>query len=279
MIRFWLASKPAPGDSLDNFDYQWGVVHVALMLTTRSVMSNFRRYVQHRVPPALDVQPSQYARSERAWYSISDHIVDGVDNITHIFREGEYSRRMQPHKFGSTEFAIELTDLGETMFERDVAPPGTGQVKLVNFIRKAEGVGHDEFVAWWHEKYAAETVGYAERSGMIQRYIQSSQLPLDAQVFQGTLFEAGGVQTYSGIEEIYFDSVEAYQRYAQENRPEGGNRDVDLIDTVRSFSMPTVERVVFDFLSDGPAPSVVDPSSLEYRVSTHEPWPGRWNEV
>jgi len=47
MMKFTLASHHKDDGTRERFFYEWSIIHVALMLTSPSVMKLFRRYVQH----------------------------------------------------------------------------------------------------------------------------------------------------------------------------------------------------------------------------------------
>ncbi|PQV43980.1 hypothetical protein [Paraburkholderia sp. BL21I4N1] len=280
MIRFWIVSKPREGDSKENFDYQWGCVHVALMLTTRSVMRGFHRYVQHRVPDGIEHHTFPYAFSSRNWYSCSDHVLDNIQALTEgIFGDEEYPRRMQPHKFGADDFVLELTSGGDLIASAPGFARGRGGVKLLNFIKRSDAVSQQDFELWWRHTYAP-CVANAVAAGLVLAYSQSTQLPLEASSFGGTLFERGGVQTYAGIEELWFSDMPSISTFTE--CLDGYIRSADVeqhIDSAGSFSMPTVERVVFDQSDKRYRPAILDPATIESSAHDQERKWGEWNKV
>ena len=54
MLKFMLASRSKPEHTKERYYFEWGIIHVALMVTTPTVVSTFRRYAQHFVPDGLD---------------------------------------------------------------------------------------------------------------------------------------------------------------------------------------------------------------------------------
>ena len=54
MLKFVLASRSKPEHTKERYYFEWGIIHVSLMLLTPTVMSTFRRYAQHFVPDGLD---------------------------------------------------------------------------------------------------------------------------------------------------------------------------------------------------------------------------------
>lgn len=282
MINFWLASRPRPGADRDMFDYEWGVIHVALMLTTPSVMAGFEKYSQHRSVDDVPDTCFPYGRHEKCWYSIANHVMPDVQALQQIFGGDDYPRRMQPHSFGDKEFVIELTSVVTDRSFGAAMAAGTG-VKIVNFVAPAEGVDRDTFENVGRGEYANRLFELAEDGEDLRRYVQNTQLPLDASMFKGTLFEMGGVQTYTGIEELWFPDQEAARRFRERREADPACREIEkrLIDSERSFSMAVIERIVWDYTGiDAPPRAAVEtPGSVEARtLATERPW-GQWNAV
>src|SRR3972149_5817249 len=99
MLKFMLAARRKPQDTQERYFYEWGIIHVALMVTSPSVMNTFRRYVQH------------YSIS-----GIADDRLDGPKNMVESLHANDYVQRMQPHMFGDKEFVLSLTT-GEVIHE------------------------------------------------------------------------------------------------------------------------------------------------------------------
>lgn len=282
MINFWLASRPRPDADRDMFDYEWGVIHVALMLTTPSVMAGFIKYSQHRAPDAVAEEAFPYGRHEKGWYMISNHVMPDVEALKEIFGGEDYPRRMQPHSFGDKEFVIELTGVvTDRSFGPDIVP-GTG-VKVVNFLAPAAGVDRDRFEKHGKGGCAERIYELSSEGNELRRYVLNTQLPLNAAMFKGTLFEMGGVQTYTAIEELWFPNVESARRFRQHREADAVCQELEgkFIDSERSFSMVVVERVVWDYSGADalPRPAVDNKMSVEARtLATERAW-GRWNTV
>lgn len=282
MMNFWLATRPRPGADRDLFDFEWGIMHVALMLTTPSVMEGFVKYAQHRVPDGVPEAAADYRAHENNWYGLSNHQLPELASLERIFSGEDYPRRMTPHSFGDDQFTIELTHV---LVEADLGGgPVRGRgVKVVNFLAAAPGVDQDTYASVVADEYAPRLLQFADEGGELQRYVHNIQLPLDAAMFQGTLFEKGGVQTYAAIEELWFPSLQAAQRFRERREHDHELQEIRrrIIDADRSFSMVTVERVVWDFAApDAPKPAAVsDHDGVEARtLASERPW-GRWNEI
>ncbi len=268
MLKFMLAARRKREDTQERYFFEWGIVHVSLMLQTPSVMNSFRRYVQHYSISGVDDDMLIYPLSPMEWDNMADHVVDDYEAIGIPYKADDYPNRMQPHRFGGDEFAVELLDW-ETIYQEEGFY--AGGVKLIHWLRKRPGLSYEDFNARWraHAHKVVETVP----DGLIRKLVIDKHVPMDPAVFKGTLFEYGHVGHYAGVEEIWFRSVEDVARL---------RRDPALYETLRAgyetfadddtFSMVTTERVVYDFITPGhvsPQASVLTPGTLEYQVDKH----------
>jgi hypothetical protein len=281
MIKFWLVSRPPDDMDRAEFDFHWSCIHVALMVSTPTVMRGFQRYTQHRVADGATPDLLPYGAAEADWYNISEHWLHGLPALMEIFQSEDYRRRMLPHKFGGgNSLAIELTS-GEVLYDQPTPFTGRGGVKLVNFLVKSDSLDQDAFASTWRDSYAPQVLRSARADGQVKRYVQNPQLPLDASAFAGTLFEAGGVQTYAGIEELWFEDLASLRSYAHGAGAELRSEADNFVDGARSFSMTVVERVVYDYTSEQPSrrPAIEDPDSLEASILRQERGWGEWNKI
>ena len=281
MMKFWLASRPPEHMDRAEFDFQWSYIHVALMISTPSVMRGFQRYTQHRVADGATADILPYGAAAENWYNISDHWLPSLAELMAIFQSEDYQRRMHPHKFGGGHpLVIELTS-GEVLYDQPRPFTGRGGVKLVNFLARSDSLDQHEFAATWHDIYGPQVVLTARDDGHIKRYVQNPQLPLDASIFAGTLFEMGGVQTYAGIEELWFEDLASLRTHVFGSGGKLRDQADTFIDADRSFSMAVVERVVYDYTTDPPSPrpAIENPDSLEAAVLRQERGWGEWNKI
>jgi hypothetical protein len=280
-MKFILCANPREGMSIDQFDYEWSVMHPTLMVTTPSVMAGFLRYVQHRTAAGATDEHFMYGRHEHDWYAMSDHWLVDLDALMAIFQGEDYPRRMAGHAFGGVDFVIELME-GAVLHDQPVPFTGRGGVKLINFVARDADVDQQAFESRWCDDYAKQVLSRADDAALM-RYVQNTQLPLDASLFKGSLFEAGGVQTYAGIEELWFEDLDALAAWCRTATTQDGLLEAadGLIDADRSFSMVTVERVVWDYTSANPSPrpAMENPDSLEAQLVKNELPPGGWNQV
>ena len=201
MLKFMLASRSKPEHTKERYYFEWGIIHVALMLTTPTVMSTFRRYAQHFVPDGLEGARLLFPLSKMAWENMADHWLETWEDLVLPFKADDYPNRMQPHNFGDSNFDIQLMT-GEELYAEDGYY--SGGIKLVHFLHRRPDVSLDEFKA----KYRAHGDVLVESGrGLLRKYVQNTETQGDPAYFKGTLFELGGVNTYAGVEELWFDDV------------------------------------------------------------------------
>jgi hypothetical protein len=180
---------------------------------------------------------------------------------------------MQPHNFGDSNFDLQLMT-GEELFADDGYY--SGGIKLVHFLHRRPEVSLGEFEA----KYRSHGDALVESGrGTLRKYVQNIETHGDPAYFKGTLFELGGVNSYAGVEELWFDDVAAAYEFCQDAR-----RRATLLDSYAGFvddgtySMLTTERVVFDFVTPGhisPQPAVLKEGTLEASVDA-QGYTGWW---
>jgi hypothetical protein len=266
MLKFMLAAQRPPGITRERYFYEWGVIHVSLMLQTPSVMDSFRRYVQHYSIDGVENDMLIHPLSPMAWDNMADHVVDDYEAIGLPFHDQDYPNRMQPHKFGSDSFAVELLDW-ETLYEEEGFY--AGGVKLNHWLRKRPELSYDEFNARWRE-HGKKMLAVAPK-GLIRKLVIDKNVPMDPAVFKGTLFEHGNVGHYAGVEEIWFRSVEDVAKLRKDPVLCGALRASyeSFVDAADTFSMVTTERVIYDFITPGhisPKASVLVSGTLEHAV-------------
>lgn len=269
MIKFVLAGRRRPGDTQERYFFEWGTMHVALMLTSPSVMKAFRRYSQHYAINEVPEGALWHPRSPIGWDNFSDHWIERLEDLEASLRNADYVQRIQPHSFGDTAFTLELLTSGKTLHE---APDfRNGGVKIIYFLRRRPELDQQEFERRWSEEHGPTVVNALSKLNVLQKYVQSAQLPLDPSLFTGTLFEAGGVGQYSGVEEFWFKDLSALNKIAEHSEILNAIRESDrrIAQEEGSFSMVTTERVVWDYVSPGtstPLAAVLQPGTLEAAV-------------
>jgi hypothetical protein len=265
MMKFILAARRKPQDTQERYFYEWGIIHVALMVTTPSVMRSFKRYAQHYSVQGVSSESLIYPLSPMAWDNMADHWVEDVESLVLPFKSADYCERMQPHSFGDSHFALELTST-HPVYE----VPGFkyGGIKLIHFLKRRAEVSQEEFVDRWRTEYAPVVLKQMQRLGVLRKYQHNPQLTLDGSIFKGTLFERGGVGLYAGIEEIWLNSLNdlAVLRNDAEAYSQIRSAASKIVGDEGTFSMVTTERVIYDYSVPGkesPLPAVLRSGTLE----------------
>ncbi|HTR27156.1 MAG TPA: hypothetical protein VMI10_24505 [Terriglobales bacterium] len=277
MLKFTLASRHADGGTRERFFYEWSIMHVALMLTTPSVMKLFKRYVQHFNIPEVTDEVLFYPLSSEKWESFAEHIVDSHEAVVASVHNRDYVERMQAHKFGSHRFITSLSNF-RTVYEREGF--ASGGVKLIHFLKRAAGVTQQAFNEMLCSFRAPGLARDVCGTGLVRKYVVNTLVDLDPAVFKGTLFEFGSIGMYAGIEEFWIDGdlgKLAELRRCQKALDAIRSTEAELIDASGSISMVVKERVVWDFVTPNgkfPAPAISNPDSLEATIDRqgYKPW-------
>lgn len=256
------------GGTRERFFYEWSNIHIALMVTTPSVMRLFKRYVQHFNIPEVTNEMLVYPFSDEKWESYAEHIVDCYEDVVSSVHVKDYVERMQPHKFSSNRFITSISNFESIYQDKDFR---SGGVKLIHFLKKASGVGQTEFNQRLMSSRAPAILRSVCRRGLVRKYVVNSNLDVDPAIFKGTLFEFGSIGLYAGIEEFWFDSVESIAKMRNDPTAMEAFRasETGLIDADASISMAVLERVVWDYVSPGelsPPPAILNPESLEAAI-------------
>ncbi len=122
-------------------------------------------------------------------------------------------------------------------------------IKLVFVVRRRADVSLADFRKYWLENHGPLVRSYAQAL-QARRYVQSHTLDTE---LNGYLCQARGMtESYDGITEVWWDSLEALAAAA--SSPEGQQANLTLIqdearfvDLARSSIFLTEEHTIFDF--------------------------------
>lgn len=271
MINFVIAARRKPEDTQERYFYEWGIIHVALMISTPQVMRLFRRYVQHYSVSGITPDMLRHPLSPMAWDNMAEHIIDTFDDFIASTRLSDYVTRMQPHKFGDSNFVLVLSR-PRLVFERPGFERGRGGVKLVHFLKRRAGTTQAQFDAAWGERHARTVEELnRDRGGLVLRYAQNHKLDVPPGNFGGSLFAAGDTEGYAGVEEYWFGSVDDMAKLARDPawRDALDSSESAFVDAAGSFSMVTTERIIYDYTrgdANSPKAAVLDPATLEGQI-------------
>ena len=267
-LKFLICARRKRQDTQERYFYEWGNIHVALMLTTPAPMRVFKRYVQHFSVSGVTDDMLVYPLSSMEWDNMADHWLATYEDFLEALTAESYVQRMRPHQFGDKEFVLELAR-GRTLFQRPDFK--SGGVKLIHWFKKHPRIATEEFQRRWAQEYAPALLEAATAKRLIRKYVQNTEDRLPPGVFTGTLFEHGGYGGYGGMEEIWLNGMDGLARFREDRALVDliRTRMAPLIDESGTFSMVTTERVVFDFVTPeerSPAPAILQPASLEARI-------------
>jgi hypothetical protein len=268
MLKFILAARRKREDTQARYFYEWGNIHVALMLANPVVFQLFQRYAQHFSISGVAAADLPLPFSAMEWDNMADHWLNSREDLLRALKDPEYVVRMQPHKFGDSAFQVVLMAGAEIHRQADFA--SGGGVKLLLWGAAPAGATQESTAAQWqaavHRPLLASTA-----SRTVRKYVHNTPRGVDAQMFAGTLFARGDLNAFAFLDELWFDSLEDI--YALMRDP--ATREIfvsgaALLDQEKSFSMVVTERIVADFVTSNemtPRPAVLTPGTLEARVA------------
>lgn len=269
MMKFMLCNRRLDGMSQEEFNYQWGVVHVAIMVTTPSAMQVFRRYVQGYALSQVDDELLAYPRSEAAWDGFATLSFESMDAFMGSLAEPDYVDRAKPHVFSAPEMVAQLT--GEDVLHDALDLPEERAVKLVHFLKRRDDVTLEEFHRRWREDHARVVLAEPD---LVRRYVQNPALNFDADTFSGTPYGQGAFTLYAGVEELWLDGAGGLEAFSEHLRdPLRASADA-FADPDASFTVVVTDRLRFTSASDPEGASTMCwvPPGIEVRST-----PGRWS--
>jgi hypothetical protein len=275
MNKFLLVNRRKEGMTRERFRYEWGVVHVAVMLTTPSAMEIFRRYVQGYSLDGVDGSALAYPLASEQWDGFASLSFETLGDLARSMQERDYLERARPHDFSDPAMVVELT--GEDVIFDDLDAPEEDVVKLVHFLRRAPGVSREQFAGAWRGDYAAAVTGaVGDGKGLVRKYVQNAALGLEGTQQEGSGYMLGMFGNYGGVEEFFFASRADFDAFTQdaEVRELLRERGAGLVDAAGSFSMVVTDRLRFATARspDGRSVYCWAPPGLEVRST-----PGVWS--
>jgi hypothetical protein len=241
-VKFVLANRRQDGMTLEEFRYEWGVVHVAIMVMSPGATERIRRYVQgYSLEDAFPDVPLAYPYSAEHW--------DGFASLAFETLE-EFLTSVRPrgggpgHQFSHPSMVVDVTGEDVVLFD-ELKAPEEDTVKLVHFLRPAPGVSRERFADRWRGGYATAVATAAH--GAARKYALSPPVPLEASPFAGTPYGQGAFGTYWGIEELFFASRKDFAAFAADAQARElvTRAGKGLVDAAGSFSMVVTDRLRF----------------------------------
>ncbi len=263
-VKFVLANRRKDGMTLEEFRYEWGVVHVAIMVTSPGATERIRRYVQgYSLEDVFPDVPLAYPYSAEHWDGFASL---AFETLAEFLTSVQPRRGGPAHDFSHPSMVVDVTGEEVVLFD-ELQAREEDTVKLVHFLRPAPGVSRERFADGWRDGYATAVAAAAR--GAARKYALSPPVPLDASPFEGTPYGQGAFGTYWGIEELFFASQADFAAFAGDAQAralitKAGN---GLVDAAGSFSMVVTDRLRFVSTRspDGTSVHTWAPPGLELR--------------
>lgn len=271
-VKFVLANRRKDGMTLEEFRYEWGVIHVAIMVTSPGATERIRRYVQgYSLEDAFPDVRLAYPYSAEHWDGFASLAFDTLDE----FLTSVQPRRGGPaHDFSHPSMVVDVTGEEVVRFD-ELQAPEEDTVKLVHFLRPAPGVSRERFADGWRDSYARAVAEAARRAA--RKYVLNPPVPLDASPFEDSPYGQGAFGTYWGMEELFFASRAEFAAFAADTQAREliTKAGTGLIDATGSFAMVVTDRLRFvsNRSPDRTSVSAWVPPGLEFRSIPGPPRP------
>ncbi|TFE36485.1 EthD family reductase [Paraburkholderia dipogonis] len=181
----------------EQFNEHWHAVHGPLLASIASYWANNESYVQSYVLP----MPAGIG-TEAEFDGIAQTMQRPRQDMTiDFFDEPEYLALVRPDE---QEF-LSLADCTAIFARQKVVKDGprTG-IKFMSFLRPASGFTHESFLEYWRNNHAPLVEDTKPFWNRIRRYVQNHGMPERYR----SLSPEGRIAPYSGVAEIWFDSME-----------------------------------------------------------------------
>lgn len=203
--------------SRDQFNEHWFTVHGPLLAALPAYWKNNESYVQNYVLP----MPESIG-TEPFFDGIAQTMQRPRTDKTHdFFDEPAYLSIVRPDE----QKFLSLPDCTAIFGKQHVVKDGpcTG-IKFMSFLRPADGFNHESFLGYWRNNHAPLVEEVEPFWRHIRRYVQNHGIP---ELYRGLSAE-GRPAPFSGVAEIWFDSVESLEvafnepEYLAKVRPDEG---------------------------------------------------------
>jgi uncharacterized protein (TIGR02118 family) len=189
--------KRRPDLTREQFNEHWHTVHGPLLASIPAYWKNNESYVQSYVLPMHEV-----IGTEAPFDGIAQTIQRPRPDMSRdFFDEPDYLRLVRPDE---NQF-LSLPDCTALFARQHVVKDGPRtRFKFMSLIQPAEGLGHEDFVRYWRDTHAQVVESVKPFWNRIRRYVQNHGMPERYRSLSGD----GAVAPYSGVAEIWFDSVD-----------------------------------------------------------------------
>jgi hypothetical protein len=211
MIKMMMAIRRRP--DLTRAECLHHAEHVHGMLA-REYSVTLRRYVQNHVfdgaACARDVDPRTHP-ADRDF--ISELWFDDAESMARNFGDPRVREKIGGD---GRNFALEKATLAAVYREEELAVPnpGTGTLKVIQFLRRAEGVSREAFFERWQAAHHRTLEEDATLVRQLRRCVHNKQTPEGAALL--AYFNAKEALSYEGVAQLWLDGqaqLELFRSY------------------------------------------------------------------
>jgi hypothetical protein len=236
MLGVMITGQRRAQDTLEAFNYEFEVVHPALMRSARC-----ERYIQHYAQS----KPLRALPQWDTWLPVNRHtdshvsiIVRDPHALAQCFNDPEYVRQVMPHRF--TDPAASTLNVTEPLTLKAGTPP-PGAIKLIHYLASQPGMDRAAFRSFIDGAYTDTVIG--PRAQSICRHRRCYALPAQPQPEQGSPFAHLPATRFGVIEELWLEDADALSRF-YDGDVSGIRKRISALDLQASFSLITTERTL-----------------------------------
>jgi EthD domain len=215
MFKFIIGGRRRAGMTHRDYSRYAQVVHGGSVIASKS--PRIERYMQSHVMDAA------YGTEQSGWHSAPDFdsfselwFADAAAMQAELASEA-YQALVKPDEPHFTDSGRILV-MGSRDEEQSVTAPRNGRVKIMRFLKRANGIGAEQFTDAWR-KESMRIADHPDLRAALCRFVRSHALPgaaqavgsADEQFVRGT-----PVNVYDGLESLWFpafDDIDVFDLY------------------------------------------------------------------
>ncbi|MES2264252.1 MAG: EthD domain-containing protein [Pseudomonadota bacterium] len=199
MIKMLATSRRKPG--MTHAEYLHYVEHVHGAMAREKPLG-IRRYVQSHIFDGgfgtdQDVGYQQPFHRD----SVTELYFEDFAGLIQTFTDPHVQQKIGPDGANFADLSEQAAQLMAEV-ELPVANPGAAGIKVMHFLKKAEGVSLDDFFRRWSDAHHAWQEAHPQAAAHLRKYVQGRYLPEGDRI---TAYFGPNVRVYEGVASLWFD--------------------------------------------------------------------------
>lgn len=242
MIKMVAVPRRKPGMTRQEF-FQY-IEHVHGVLAREKPLGVVRYVQSHVFDAAFGAEGDVGYQVPFHRDAVTELFFPDVPAMIGTFTDPYVQRTVGPDGANFADLSEQIAQLMAEV-EYPVAHPGQAPIKVMHFVKKADGVALEDFFSRWTEAHQAMIHGDPDFSASLRRCVQGRYIPEGDKV---TAYFGPKVDAYEGCMSFWFDDEAAltgFRRYQRGLEQSSWNGPA-FMDSGRSFFLYARENVIFD---------------------------------